>query len=483
MAHTVLDALPVNYRKFEKAIIALSKLVKQRNLFPSGHPSLRHILDGAYRALNDMFDNKESICLRLEADSIYYLNFEKDLVKSQDSTLQIFRTALQEMSVYEINFKRGVKEDELMAFVEIASSAIQKDKTFDFASAWVRIRNIHIRHKTKVTGDFILPPVPEMGESRELVKSADMPPVKAEGKMGKVLGGVLKNLNNIKSLEGKKAGKKILDILEDEGRNSSIVLLLSALESYDDYTFAHSVNVAILSSTTARYMNASIQEVDDISFAALMHDIGKLYVPKEIIHKRGRLTPLEWQQVKKHPVYGKRILREERVDMITRRVAYEHHVRYDMAGYPSLKPGYKLIKASHLVRIADSYDALTTRRPYRRQISPYEAVRLMARSRGSEFHPLYFDGFMQLLGNIPIGSILELESGEMVLVVDIGKGDGQLPRVRVIKDASGSVAREEIILDLNEIDPRTRRYRYAIKDVVDDPVRDVNVGKYLVTEF
>ncbi|MFA4948391.1 MAG: HD domain-containing phosphohydrolase, partial [Candidatus Krumholzibacteriia bacterium] len=215
--------------------------------------------------------------------------------------------------------------------------------------------------------------------------------------------------------------------------------------------------------------------------AALLHDIGKLYVPCAIIHKTERLTPSEWQMMKRHPVDGERILREERFDLVSRRVAFEHHMRHDLTGYPAPKEGFEVHKASEIVRIADSYDALTTKRPYRRQINPYQAVKLMEKGSGSEFRKDYLLAFMRVLGNIPIGSMLRLTTGETALVIGMNAGSGDLPRVRVLTDASGREVSGEIIIDLNELDPATNRPKRQIASILDQAVRDVDIGQYITS--
>ena len=189
-------------------------------------------------------------------------------------------------------------------------------------------------------------------------------------------------------------------------------------------------------------------------------------------------TPAEWQAVKRHPVEGEKVLREEALGVLVRRVAYEHHMRYDMQGYPRPKPGEKCLEASNIVRIADTYDALTTKRAYRKQISPFEALKLMERGRGSEFHPGYFDVFLGVMGNVPIGSVLILESGERALVVEVG-GNGRMPRARIISDSYGNDVTDGPVIDLGEVDTRTGSSRYRVHSISDSPVRDVDIGKYL----
>ncbi|MCK4236709.1 MAG: HD domain-containing protein, partial [Candidatus Krumholzibacteria bacterium] len=301
-------------------------------------------------------------------------------------------------------------------------------------------------------------------------------------KMGKIVDGVLSKLEKIQTTEGKLAGKKILELIEKEGNNASNILLLNSLRVYDDYTFLHSVNVAVISTAIAKNLNFDEDTIDRTGIAALMHDIGKLYVPLEIIKKTGRLSPSEWQFVKRHPIDGERILKEEGADFICRRVAFEHHMRYDLRGYPMPKEKHQMHNASQIVRIADSYDALTTKRTYRKQINPYRAIELMVKSRSKEFHPYFFDVFMYVLGNIPIGSVLKLDTGEMVLLVEFNMKYGELPRVRVLKDAEGNDIKDGGIIDLNEIDAESKKYKRVITSIVDQTVRDVNVGNYLIDQ-
>jgi putative nucleotidyltransferase with HDIG domain len=284
----------------------------------------------------------------------------------------------------------------------------------------------------------------------------------------------------LQSLDGNPARRKVLEIFENAGKDTPVVLLLRSLKDYDQYTFFHSVNVAVISAAIGRKLGLDDDEVEAIGLSALLHDIGKLYVPKTILFKGGRLSPAEWIVVKKHPIDGERILREERIGGISRAVAYEHHMRFDRKGYPTPKSDHEIAMASHIVRIADTYDALTTKRPYRKQLNPYEAIKVMEKTKGAEFHPEYLDVFMRVLGNIPIGSVLQLETGETVIVVDAEGNGNELPRVRVLRDERGREVEEEIIFDLNEIDPRTSTYKRRILDVKDSAIRDIDVGSYLV---
>jgi putative nucleotidyltransferase with HDIG domain len=478
MAEMLLETLPAGFRKLEATVHTLARLLMQRNLFPAAHPSVKNALDAFMEALESLIDCRSSVVLRVGGGSIKLLNFDVDITDTNDNAVHFLRRSLDGLSIGEIEFMAGIERDEALAFVEIAAASIRRDKDIDLPSIWRRIERIRIRHSNEepeIRVSREAAPVRQINDLNESCESSDQ---QEESTASKMISGVLSRIAKISSKESGRAGRMIIRTVDREGINSTVFLLLKSLKEYDDYTFDHSINVAVISAAIARRIGYSDEETGRIGTAAIMHDIGKLYVPRDIIHKAGRLTPAEWQHVKRHPIEGERILREEGVDLLSRRVAYEHHMRFDMKGYPRPKPGEKCVEASDIVRIADTYDALTTRRSYRKQISPFEALKLMEKGRGTEFHPGYFDIFLGVMGNVPIGSVLVLESGERALIVEIGT-DGRLPRARIISDSYGNEITNGPVIDLGETDEGTGASKYRVNSISDTPVRDVDIGKYL----
>lgn len=478
----LLETLPHEFQQFREIVQTFAKLVLQFRLFPVGHPAVERALSTAHAHLDSALERKKSVKLLFSNGVMYCINFELNMTDTDDKAMHLLRETLARHAIGEIEFMKGATKEELGSLASIIGAAPGQDRSVAVASLGSGIQNIRVRHGYK----------PEELDAEEASDAAERKPDECrqakggktgsvDSKMGKIVRGMLDHLEKIQSKEGTKAGARILEVVEREAGNTATILLLSSLREYDDYTFSHSVNVAVISAAVAKSLGFTEEFVDAIAHAALLHDIGKIYVPREIIHKGGRLTPSEWQAIKRHPVDGERILREERLDLVSRRVAYEHHMRHDMTGYPTPKEGYDAHKASEIVRIADTYDALTTKRPYRRQINPYDALKLMVKSAGTEFHKDYLSAFLHVLGNIPIGSVLKLNTGEMVLVVDISKTNDHLPRVRVLKDASGNEVTEEIIIDLNEREPITKKLKRQITLIVEQSVRDVDIGQYIVS--
>ncbi len=481
MSEQVLETLPVQYKILKQSADQMAKLLMQVRLFPSRHPTVEMFLEQVYSSIRELMSGKKGVSLKLVRNSLCLLNFEYNLQESEDRNVHVLLSSLKKLSIGEIEFGAEFEKNELLVFMEIAASAVKGDKGFDFNSAWAQIHNINIRHGAS---DVCRPePEPRISNDRQLVpvETRSVSGSSAESAIGQEVGNVLDKLEKIQSTEGRAARKIILGLVENEVANSTLILFLKSLRAYDDYTFEHSVNVSVITMAQARHIGWNEAEIGRVGLAAIMHDIGKVYVPRRIIRKTEKLSPSEWQVIRRHPVDGARLLKEEGVEEDIWRVAYEHHMRYDHSGYPTSENSREVLEGSQIVRIADTYDALTTKRAYRRQISPYEAIKLMARTRGSEFHPGYFDMFLHMMGNIPIGSTLELESGEKVLVVDISTDKGALPIVRVLTDSDGQPVSEKILLDLNSTKSSAdREGSYRIKSIENEPVRDVNIGKYLV---
>lgn len=171
---------------------------------------------------------------------------------------------------------------------------------------------------------------------------------------------------------------------------------LAALRSHDEYTVTHITNVAMLAMTLGRALGVSPATLRDLGIAALLHDVGKLRVPHEILNFVGRLDEAQAAIVRRHPVEGARILlATPGVPELAVAVAYEHHLQYDGGGYPVVPPHWTLNAASHMTMIADVYDALRTDRPYRAGLSAERIEMLMTTEAGTVFDPVMLRVFFE----------------------------------------------------------------------------------------
>ena len=179
------------------------------------------------------------------------------------------------------------------------------------------------------------------------------------------------------------------------------LLVLAALRESDEYTFTHSANVCILNLAQAMALGIEGQQLKDIGVSAMLHDIGKLFVPEEIITKKGKLTDAEFDLMKEHPVKGARYLMETPgVPRMAAIAAIEHHARLDLSGYPRFPADWRLSLCSHLTMISDFFDATRTRRSYREPLSLDQITAMMLGMAGKELHPVLTHNFIHLLHDL-----------------------------------------------------------------------------------
>jgi len=273
-------------------------------------------------------------------------------------------------------------------------------------------------------------------------------------------------------------------LLEDE----SSVLALTAIKDHDEYTFTHSVNVCILALAIAQRLGLHRMWQARLGLAAMMHDIGKVAIPPAILNKVGVLDVNEWKAIRDHTLMGVRHLSRIAIPneqvLHAMIVAFQHHINIDLSGYPKIPSDMPLDLFSRIIRIADTFDAMTTERPYRNKVySPHDAMRYLVDQAGVKFDPVLVKAFASALGLFPIGTILRLNTGEIGIVVrrsDLST-DPDRAVVRLIADASGNRVDEEHYVDLGLIDRETGEFVYSVTDALSCKDAGINPRDYLLS--
>lgn len=249
-------------------------------------------------------------------------------------------------------------------------------------------------------------------------------------------------------------------IMEDD----PLFRALSTIRIYDDYTFAHSVNVAILSMCMGKRIMLSRKSLERLGLCALLHDLGKLEIPKEILNKPAKLTDEEFEVMKKHSLISVLLItkiqtdRDRKSDILI--PPFEHHLKYDLSGYPQTSRKKEVSLFGRIITITDVYDAITSPRIYRpTTLSPDRALGLMLKGSGKDFDPILLKVFINMLGVYPVGTLLKLDKG-VGLVAEASTH--ARPRVVLLKrDKKGDITKGETA-DLSEQDPQTGEYRINI---------------------
>lgn len=254
-------------------------------------------------------------------------------------------------------------------------------------------------------------------------------------------------INRNKRVDIGTAKVAVNNIVDELLRNRRVILNLTDIRSHDDYIFSHCVNVCILSVMTAIKLEYNELQLRDLGVGAVLHDIGKLLVSKEILDKPGKLTPAEMDKVREHSRFGFDILREQKeLSLLAAHIAFQHHEKVDGTGYPRGLKGAEIHEFSRVAAVADVYDALTADRVYRKAFLPHEALKIISEGSGTHFDPEVVQAFMKKVAPFPVGTILALSTGEVGIVVDNHRKNPARPVIRVVLDQNRKVD------ELTEID-------------------------------
>lgn len=200
-----------------------------------------------------------------------------------------------------------------------------------------------------------------------------------------------------------------IDVFRREGKP---LLAMAALRDTDEYTFTHSTNVCVLNLAQAMALGIEGQLLNDIGVAAMLHDIGKLFIPEEILTKKGKLTDEEFDIMKQHPVKGSRHLMETPgVPRLAVIAAYEHHMKFNLRGYPRVSSDWQQNLCSHMTAISDFFDALRTRRSYREPVPLLEITTMMEGMMGNDLHPTLTRNFMRIISGLVESNDTPVEEG------------------------------------------------------------------------
>lgn len=263
-------------------------------------------------------------------------------------------------------------------------------------------------------------------------------------------------------------------IIDSVFRNQDALLCMSRIRDKDAYLLEHSVNVSILMSIFAKFLNMEESVIEQLATGALLHDIGKIQVPDAVLNKPGRLTEDEFVQMRKHVEYSRDILQQtEGISDISLDVAANHHERLDGKGYPAGLSGEQISLYSRMIAIVDCYDAITAQRVYKSGQTSVKALKILLADSPHHFDPVLVKQFISAIGMYPPGTLVKLDSDKLALVLEHNPGSLTCPIVKVFYHGTKRHYLTPVTLDLTNT-----RCNDAINTAVDALEYKIDLKKF-----
>jgi HD-GYP domain-containing protein (c-di-GMP phosphodiesterase class II) len=253
-----------------------------------------------------------------------------------------------------------------------------------------------------------------------------------------------------KAVDSKAAKEMVEEISDSVSRNPGALISLARIKTADDYTYMHSVAVCAMMINLAKQLGLDDHQTRLAGMAGLLHDLGKVMIPTEILNKPGKLTEAEFTVIKTHPTEGHRLLLlNSEVDPIVLDACLYHHEKMDGSGYPKGLKGDEISLMAKMNAVCDVYDAITSNRPYKSGWDPAESLRKMAEWANGHFDGKVFQGFVKSLGIYPIGSLVKLTSGRLGVVVSQTTKSLTTPCVKVFYSTKSNMRIVPEVVDLS----------------------------------
>jgi HD-GYP domain-containing protein (c-di-GMP phosphodiesterase class II) len=420
--------------------------------------------------INTFVEQENIITLELRGE-FFYINEYR--IRYSLEYLLNFDFLVREFKKRELGsvvFRNQIKSEDIKALIRACIAATFSQEPFAaLEEKMADIRTISVGRLQKIVEE-------DSYDVKKMVKKTYFNAVSfTQGVMNKMKTGEKVNIK-----KAKRVVESMVDqILEEE----QMLLGMTAIKDYDEYTYHHSVNVSILSVALGQRLGLNRRMLTELGMVALFHDLGKMEIPNEVLNKPTNFTDDEWKIIRKHPVWGlKAVLKLKKFDDLTIKsavVAFEHHMNFDLTGYPKVRKPLELELYSRIVSLADQYDAMTSARVYSRTpMSPDKALSIMMERAGTQLDPLLFKFFTNMVGIYPIGTLVMLDSKELGLVCESNQIFPARPRVMVIVDSKGNRVKGATV-DLAEKNEQDVFLR-SISKTMDPNKYKINLAEYLL---
>ncbi len=461
-------------------IIRLHRLLKAASFYDRNNIHVKKLTQDFHQTLNSFLQAEGHLSLKVIRDRFFFNNILMPMKADQYSILKSFSQELAGRWIGEIEFAADAGEEPLKDFAFLLASLEEKDENnYLFINKQLEARRIACITVGKPEFSF---QQTELTDSDDQKRQARKTYFRSIHLVREVVEGVkqqkMVNIRKAKHL----MENTVNSIMQDE----SVMLGLANIKNYDEYTFNHCVNVAIYAIAIGQRIGLPKKIRSQLGMAGLFHDIGKTKVPVEILNKTEKLTPEDWAVIRRHPVFGaETIMRiKDWGDLSARMIygAFDHHLKFDLSGYPKLSRKRNLSLFGKIIALADFYDALVRPRTYRK--FPYVSEKIlgfMLEHAGKDFDPVLVKVFINMVGVFPLGTLVLLNTNEMGIVVKTQEDPdfGDRPIVCLLSYSEGEYRKGKEV-DLKETDENSGTFKRTIVKTLDPNEYNINIAEFLV---
>lgn len=461
-------------------LVTLYAALRSLKLYPVENDQVQRALDDLTVSSSALLRIEQELEVRLSGDFIFVNSTRLRLGLDNYASFSHVLSTLRQCGIGIVRVDEGVDRREWQVFVSLLLSSATRDTGPN--------RLFELQQKLTqggVTRVTVEPPI-ESDEELEDEERAKEVAKRTYERSVAVTKEVVNSVRMGRSASVKKVKRAVQSIVDQVLSNEVSLMGLTTIRDYDEYTFTHSVNVCIFSVALGKRLGLTKIQLYDLGLAALFHDAGKSRVPLDILNKESGLSDDEWRIMQAHPWLGVLTLFGLRgygeIPYRGMIVAYEHHMKTDLTGYPKAIRPRQLSVFSKIVAVADGFDAATTRRSYQTTpIQPDQVLREMWTNPRRGLDPVLVKALINLLGVYPVGTCVVLDTYEVGLVHAANPDLAQLhrPITRIVATPEGTILRPGTLVNLAETNPDGSYRRSIIK--VSDPARfGINPADYFV---
>ena len=362
----------------------LNAAMSNIRLYSANHPQVVRYIDLAHGALQALLEQREDLTLITVDDDLVV---DHQTIDAKSPHLNHFIGILKKNAVERITFTR---EATLAELAQLVKELMALDRDVVRSTEGILLGKVRVADHSDLESQ--VESLPEDVQQRlgelVLVRDRSMDDLKE----------MYRDIQKRKKIPTKGVGDIVQGFIGGMLRNTNPLHMLASLKSSDEYTFTHAINVCLLTMAQAEYLGAGSDQLYDIGIAACLHDAGKMFIPNEILNKPGKLDDQEWTEVQGHPVRGAQyLLRLPGISKLAFLAALEHHLHYNGAGYPNLGKQWRPNLVSQMIAVADLFDAMRSRRPYKEPKPDDFIIELLRKESGTAYNPQLVENFIRLI--------------------------------------------------------------------------------------